>query len=277
MNEISEKTDIIFNTLNSIWQGIVQALPSVLGAIAILIIGWLVTKIIVYIIKKALKLAKADKLDDKLNEIDLFGDKKLNFNIIKIITSIVKWSLKLIFIVIASDFIGLSIISDGIIALLQYIPQLLVAVIIFLIGVYIASFVKKSLNSLFKSLELSGGKGISQIVFLVITVFVTITALNQAGIDTTIITSNITLILGALLAAFALAVGLGARETVSDLFKAFYTRKTYELGQVIKFKDITGEIQSVNSISMTLKTNKGTLIVPIKDIVDSQVEIQDQD
>lgn len=275
MSQITDKKDMVFNTLETIWNEIALAIPNILGAITILIIGWLITKIIVYVIKKALKLAKADKLDDKLNEIELFGDGKFKFNIIKMVTSFVKWLLLLVFIIVAADIAGLTIISQEIGKLLNYIPQLFTAVLLFLIGVYIASFIKKSITSLFKSLEISGGNALGQMVFIIITVFVSITALNQAGIDTTIITSNITLILGALLAAFALALGLGAREVVTSLLKAFYTRKTYELGQEIKFNDVKGEIVSVNEISMTLKTKTGTLIVPIKDIVDNQVEIQE--
>ncbi len=275
MSQFAEKKDMVFNSLEMIWREVALAIPNILGAIAILIIGWIITKIIVYVIKKALKLAKADKLDDKLNEIELFGDGKVKFNIIKMISSFVKWLLLLIFIIVAADVAGLTIISQEIAKLLQYLPQLFTAVILFLVGVYIASFIKKSITSLFKSLEISGGNALGQIVFIVITVFVSITALNQAGIDTTIITSNITLILGSLLAAFAIALGLGAREVVSSLLKAFYTRKTFELGQEIKFNNIKGEIVSVNEISMTLKTKTGTLIVPIRDIVDNQVEIQE--
>ena len=275
MSQITEKKDMVLNTLETIWSEIALAIPNILGAITILIIGWVITKIIVYVIKKALKLAKADKLDDKLNEIELFGEGKFKFNIIKMVTSFVKWLLLLVFIIVAADVAGLTIISQEIGKLLHYIPQLFTAVLLFLVGVYIASFIKKSITSLFKSLEISGGNALGQIVFILITVFVSITALNQAGIDTTIITSNITLILGSLLAAFALALGFGAREVVSSLLKAFYTRKTYELGQEIKFNDVQGEIVSVNEISMTLKTKTGTLIVPIKDIVDNQVEIQE--
>lgn len=275
MNQIADKKDMVVNSLETIWGEIAKAIPNILGAIAILIIGWLVTKIVVFVIKKALKLAKADKLDDKLNETELFGDGKLNFDIIKIVTSFVKWFLLLVFMVVAADVAGLNMISQLIGDLMSYLPKLFVAIIIFLIGVFIASFIKKSLTSLFKSLEISGGNAIGQIVFTIITVFVSITALNQAGIDTSIITNNITLILGSLLLAFAIALGLGSREAITRLINAFYTRKTYELGQKIKFNDVSGEIIAVNDISMTLKTKTGTLIVPIKDIVDNQVEIQE--
>ena len=84
-----------------------------------------------------------------------------------------------------------------------------------------------------------------------------------------------TLIFGAFLASFAIALGLGARGVVTDLLRTFYTRRTYELGQKIKFNEVEGEIIAIDDISMTLKTSAGKLVVPVKDIVESQVEIQD--
>ncbi|NNK73500.1 MAG: mechanosensitive ion channel, partial [Flavobacteriaceae bacterium] len=131
-----------------------------------------------------------------------------------------------------------------------------------------------SIVALFKSLDISGSKMISQLVFIIILIIVSITALNQAGIDTEIITSNLTLIFGAFLAAFAIALGLGARVVVGDLLRTFYTRRTFELGQKIKFNDVEGEIIAIDDISITLKTATGKLVVPVKDIVESQVEIQ---
>jgi len=275
MSQLADKKDIVVESLSTIWAELASAIPNILGAIVILILGWLITKLIVFIIKKALKLAKADKIDDKLNAIGLFGEEGVQFDVIKMISSFVKWFMMLVFMVVAADVAGLNMISQLIGDLMGYIPKLFAAIIIFLVGVFIASFIKNSLTSLFKSLEISGGNALGQIVFALITIFVSITALNQAGIDTTIITNNITLILGALLLAFAIALGLGARDAISRLIQAFYTRKTFELGQKIKFNDISGEIIAVNEISMTLKTKTGTLIVPIKDIVDNLVEIQE--
>ena len=108
----------------------------------------------------------------------------------------------------------------------------------------------------------------------VILAIISITALNQAGIDTEIITSNMNMIFGAFLVAFALAVGFGAKDVVADLMRAFYTRRLYEIGQKIKFKGIEGEIIAIEDISLVLKTKEGKLIIPIKEIVENQVEIQ---
>ena len=87
-----------------------------------------------------------------------------------------------------------------------------------------ASLVKKATLALFDSMGIGGSKFISGTLFYLIAFFVSITSLNQAGINTEIITSNFTLILGAFLFAAALGFGLGSREVFSDVLKMFYAR-----------------------------------------------------
>lgn len=246
---------------------------SILKALLVLLFGWLFIKLLLSLLKRALKAAKINKLGEKLNDIEIIEGKKLNVNLTKIIVSFIKWSLLLMLIIVVSEMMGLTIISEEIGNLISYLPQLLSAAAIFVIGLFIANFVKKSVHSFFKSFELSGSKIISQLVFFILLAIISITALNQAGINTDIITSNLNLIFGAFLASFALAIGLGAREVIADLLRTFYTRRTYEAGQRIKFNNVEGEIITIDDISMTLKTKTGKLIVPIKDIVNSQVEV----
>lgn len=274
MDKISEWNKDVMQSFSGIIDEIANVIPNLLGAIAIIIIGWLATKLIVGIVRKALKLAKADKIDDKINEIELVEGKKLNFNVIKIITKFVKWIMYIMITIVVTDILNLTIVSEEIRNFLGYLPQLFSALIIFTIGLLLANFIKKGLKSFFESMELSGSKIISQVVFFILLIFISITALNQAGVDTEIITSNITLILAAFLLAFALAFGLGAQKVIGDLLKTFYARKTYEIGQKIEFNDIKGEVESIDGISVTIKTEKEKLVIPIKDIVESQVRIQ---
>ena len=232
------------------------------------------TRIVVGIVKKALKLIKTDKLDEKLNDIELFGSRKINFNMIDIVAKFVKWTMYIILLILISDILNLAIISEEISNLLRYLPKLFTALIIFTLGLLLANFVKKAIQSFFESMELSGSKLISQIAFLILLVLVSVTALNQAGVNTEIITSNITLLLGGFLLAFSLAFGLGAQKVVGDLLRAFYARKTYEIGQKIIYKGEEGTVESIHNISMVLSTRDGKKIIPIKDIVESEIEVQ---
>ncbi|RED45937.1 mechanosensitive ion channel family protein [Seonamhaeicola aphaedonensis] len=276
MEKAAEWKDIAMESLSAMWLEIAKVFPSIIGAIIILVLGWLLTKLLVRIIRKALKLAKANKLDDKLNDIEIVEGKKLSFDTIKIVSNFVKWTLYVILIIMVSDILNLTMISEQISNLLGYLPQLFAALVIFTIGLILANAVKKGIRSFFESMDLSGAKIISQVVFFIILVFTSITALNQAGVDTEIITSNITMILAAFLLAFALAFGFGAQRVVGDLLKTFYARRTYEIGKVIEFNGVKGEVEAIDNICITLKTEKGKLVLPIKDLVESQVKVQDE-
>jgi len=267
--------DQLKESFQNIWQDIAASAPKILGIIALVIIFFIVVKIVTSVIRKLLLKANVNKLGDKINQIELSEGKTLNINLVNVIVKTIKWLFYLVFISIIADMLELTMVSEGLNSFLGYLPKLFTALIIVVLGLLFATFVKKSLQSLFESVELSGGKLLSQLVFILLMILITITALNQAEINTEIITSNLKMILAAFLLAFALAFGLGARNVIEKVLNTFYTRKLYEIGQVIEFNGIRGEVEAINSISITLKTEKGKLIVPVKDIVESQVRIQD--
>lgn len=267
--------DQIKESLEKVWLDVAASAPKILGVLVLIIIFLIVTKIITSILKKLLNKANVNKLGDKLNAIELSEGKRLNINLVNVLVKTVKWLLYLILITIVADILHLTAVSDGLKSFMGYLPKLFTALVIVTLGLLFATFVKKTLQNLFDSLELSGGKLLSQLVFILLMVLISITALNQAEINTDIITSNIKMILAAFLLAFALAFGLGARNAIEKVLNTFYARKLYEVGQVIEFNDIRGEVEAINSISITLKTKTGKIIVPIKDIVESQVSVQD--
>jgi hypothetical protein len=274
METLSNWKNVTLDSLSSMGKNIGAALPKIVGAIAILILGWLIIKIVLFILGKILKLAKMDALSERINEMDLLGNGKFKIDIVKITLGFVKWLLLLVFFIVAADILDWGIISTEIGNLLRYLPRLFTALVLFTIGLYLGSIVKNAIKSLFESFEFGGGKIISGLMFYVIVIFMSITALNQAGVDTTIITNNITIILGSFLLAFALGLGLGSREIVADLLRSFYTRKNYAVGDKIVIGEDSGVIEAIENNSLTLVTKKGKFVIPIKDVVSQKVEIK---
>jgi len=69
MDKISKYKELTLDSLGIMGQEIAKALPNIIAAIVVLIFGWLITKLILYITKKTLKLTKIEKLENKINEI----------------------------------------------------------------------------------------------------------------------------------------------------------------------------------------------------------------
>ena len=274
METINEWKNVTLDSLSGMGKEIALAFPKILGAIVILFLGWTVIRIILFLLKKILKLAKIDVLNDKVNGMDVTGKGDLKIDLTKIILGFVRWFMILVFLIVAADILDWHIISKEIGNLLNYLPRFFSALVLLMLGFYIGNFVKNTIKRLFDSLEFGGSNIVSNLFFYVIVIFMSITALNQAGVDTTIITNNITLILGSFLLAFALGVGLGSREIVADLLRSFYTRKTYVVGDKIVIDGDEGTIKVIDNNSLTLETQEGKFVIPIKDVVSQKVQIK---
>jgi len=274
MNSLNDISNTIRDSFANLFSDTASALPDVVLGIVGILLAWLIIKIILFILKKILKSAKIDMLSQRVADAKLFGERQLKIDLLKVVLNTVKVLLILLFTLVLAQILGLTAVSDGIYSLMGYLPILFAALVIMVAGLYLATVVKKAVHNLLDSMGVSGAKMISASIFYLIVFFVSITALNQAGIDTEIITSNFTLVLGAFLFAIALGFGLGSREVFSDVLKMFYARKTYMVGDIISFDGIEGSIEAIDNISVTLKTADGKLIIPIKDIVSAKVSIK---
>lgn len=254
---------------------IVNSLPKVAGFIGFVILSWLFIKIFLFVVKKILTKTKLDELSKKLSETKIFGDTTINIVLTNVILEVLRWFLILVFLMAGSGIFGLDTISNGIKAFFSYLPKLLTAIAIFAGGVYLGTVIKNSIQKMFKSLELSGGNLVGNIAFYMIVIFLSITALDQAGVDTSIIKSNLVIILGSVLAAMTIAFGLGSKNVIQRLLFGYYSRRNIAIGQKIIIDEIEGTVISIDNICVILLTNDGTKIVlPIEKVVNSIVKIK---
>lgn len=274
METINNWKNITFDSLSAMGKEVALVFPKIIGAIVIMLLGWLVIKIVLFLLGRILRLAKVDLLNERINGMGLTSKGDFKIDVAKIVLGFVKWLLILVFLIVAADILNWQIISVEIGNLLHYLPRFFSALTLLMIGFYIGNFVKNTVKRVFDSLEFGGSNLVSNLLFYIIVIFMSVTALNQAGVDTTIITNNITMIMGSFLLAFALGVGLGSREIIADILRSFYTRKNYAVGDKIVIGEHTGIIEAIENNSLTLITEKGKFVIPIKDVVSQKVEIR---
>ena len=265
------------SSLEDIWSKILSGLPKVFGFIGFVLLAWVFIRILLYVVKKALNKTKIDEWSTRLSKTEIFGNTTINIVLTTVILSVLKWLLVLIFILIGADIFGLNMVSEGIGSFIAYLPRLLTSLLIFIGGVYVGTLSKKAIHSMFKSLDLTGGNLVANIAFYVIVVFISIAALDQAGIDTSILKSNLTLIIGSILLSFTIAFGLGSRDVIKRLLFGYYSRKNFEIGNRIKVKGVEGVIITIDNICIVVRTSNGKVVMPIKEIVDEIVTVQENE
>ncbi|MHC5352683.1 mechanosensitive ion channel family protein [Myroides sp. LJL115] len=259
--------------MSSIMSSLIKGAIGLLLALGYLAICWAVLKITSFIIRKIFGLIRLERLDDILKENELLGKLNFNISISNILIGFFRIFLIFLMIVIGAEMFGLSVVSKEIGDLMLYIPKIFVALLIFGAGVYFASWIKKTVVGLLKAIDFSGARIIGNVLFYFVFVFVAITTLNQLGINTDIITNNISIIVGAILLTVALSLGLGAKDIVSQLLYSFYTRKNLELGQLVKINELQGYVIAIDNIYVCLLVDGKKHFLPIEQVAKSHIQI----
>lgn len=264
----------VITPFKEIFEDIIKSLPTVALFFIFIIVSWLIVKIVVSVLGKVLSKTKINELSEKLSTVKIFGDTTINVDLGKLIVTILKWFLIMIFLMAGSSMFGISAVSEGLKSFFGYLPRMVTALIIFGAGVYFGTIIKNAIQGLFKSMDINGGSLVGNIAFYLIVVFLSITALDQAGVDTSIIKSNLTMVIGSILLAFTIAFGLGAKDSVTRLLYGYYSRKNIEIGATVQIEDVEGVVVSIDNICVIVLTNEGKVVYPIKDIVNNKLTIK---
>lgn len=262
-----------FTLLEDLKNSFLDILPKALGIIAFIIISWLFLKLFLFFFKRFLKFSKLEVLNNKINNNEFLQTVNFEINLSTVIFKTIKWVLVLVLILFGAELFELENISKAIVSFLAYLPAALSSVAILVLGLYLASYLKGTIKKMLKSFDLSGSNSISAIVFYAIIFLAFIIALNQLGVNTEIITSNLSIILGGILLAFTIAMGLGSKDVITRLIFGFYTRKNLDIGKKIKIEDTIGTIISIDNICLVLQTDTTRIVFPIKTIVNKRIEI----
>ena len=268
---MKEVIDKIIQEFKDRGDELVAIVPDLLGAIVLFLVGWIIARILKAIISKSLKTVQVDRLSDRLGEVDLFS--RLNLKFSSLFAKLIYYALMLIVLVMASNVAGIESIPNAVNSFFAYLPQLISAILLFVVGVFIADGLKKIVTAATLSMNIAGGKVISNFVFYFLLVIIAISALNQAGMDTDVISQNITLIIGAVLLAFGIGYGFASRDILANVLASFYSKDKFTLGQTIRIGNVEGTIIKMDSTSVTLDADDKKIVMPLSKLLNSTVEI----
>jgi|AntRauTorckE6833_2_1112554.scaffolds.fasta_scaffold39196_1 hypothetical protein len=260
------------SSLTALWYNIINVLPSIIGAVLLLLIGWILAKVASYLVKKLLQTIQFDTVGTRIMAKANLDSNLMAVKPSTVVAKFVYWIILLVFLISAFDTLGLTVVSESISNLINYLPKLFSAIIIFVIGLYIAGLVRKFLKTAFDSFHITAGSFLSQIAFYIIIIIVGTTALDQAGIDTTLITANISIILGGIILAFAIAFGYGSRDIFANILASYYAQNNLKEGQHIIIDNQQGEIISIDTIQTVIKMEGGELIIPTKRLISETIK-----
>ncbi len=258
---------ILANSANSFLSNLAEFLPALLGALLILILGLIVAKICHSVTKNITKWVGLNKAAEKTGVDKTLEKAGLSEKVIDVVAALVYWIVLLIFISAALETLGLTVIVQTVNALIAYLPQVIIAVVIMIFALWLGRFVKMLLDEMIAEYSIAYSSVITTFAEALIVVAGFSIALAQLGLDLGFITTNITAIVIGIVAALALSVGLGSRALSANLLSGYYVKKQHKIGDTVMLGGFEGKIKEITSTAVVMESDGKTIIVPNSEVI----------
>lgn len=207
----------VLNPLQDIWTRFLIFLPSLIGAILILLIGWIVAAGLDRIVTQILKQLKIDSALNKVGTRTFLEKAGVELTFSEVCGNLVRWTVLLIAFLATADVLGLYKVTEFLNNILVYLPNVFVAIGILLLGILAANFFASVVRGTMGAAKVHTGKLLGSITKWVIYFFTFAVALQQLGIAAILIDRFLTAIFFMLALAGGLAFGLGGQKQASDV------------------------------------------------------------
>jgi small-conductance mechanosensitive channel len=200
--------------------------PQLIGALVILIVGYIIAKVLQGITKRVLQSLGFEGWMESGGIKQFFDRSQTRQTPLSILGKLVFWLVFFIAITMAVDTLGITAISDVLAQFIAYIPQIIAAILILVLATLLANFVAGVVRGA------TGSSVVGSVAQYGIIVFAAFAALTQLGIAPELIAPTFLIILGAVALAVAIAFGLGSQSVARDIVEKGYQRSDEAVEQV---------------------------------------------
>jgi hypothetical protein len=205
---------------------VMRFLPALLGAIILLIIGWIIAAALAILVRRGLRAIGLERGVERSGIGRFIEQTGTRWTVSGVIAALVKWSIFLVFIQAAANVLGMAQVTAIINSIILFIPSLIVALAIVVIGALIAQFVARLVRGSLSEMGVSNPGLFARLTQYAIIGFAVVAALNELGIAENVVNTLLVGLVGAIALALGLAFGLGGREVAAQI-----TQKWYENGR----------------------------------------------
>jgi Conserved TM helix len=203
--------------------GFFLLLPAILGAIILLVVGWFLSSLVARVVATLLRRIGFETMAQRTGVtgfITMTGARDASAS--TIIAELVKWLIRLIFIEMAAEVLHISAVTTLINSIVLFIPSLIVALVVVMVGFLIASFVGNIVRGGAAEMGLRNPNLLAGAARAAIIGMAVLMALSQIGIAATLVNALFIAFIAAIALALGLAFGLGGREVAGQIWEQWY-------------------------------------------------------
>lgn len=241
MAQVQNFGDALLTSVTRALALFMAAIPLIIGFLIVVIIGWYIATAIAKAVSAILHKADFNGLAQRSGFSGFVRNMGVHTDASGFLALIVKWFIRLIVLVVAFDLLGLPAVSEVLTELLLWLPNLIVALVVLVIGGLAAKAVSGIVRGATSEAGFSNPELLAGLASAAIWAFAVIVAVNQLGIATTLVNTLFMAIVGALALAAGLAFGLGGRETAGEIVRGWREKSRGATGKMSTAADAAKE------------------------------------
>lgn len=208
---IYETTTALGDMAVNLWRGFVAVLPGLVAGLIVLLIGYIIGSLLGYIVRQALDKSK---LFNRILKSD-FTKVAGRFDFPTFFGLIVKWYVIILFLNPVASLIKLASLSAFFSFLGLWIPKLIIAIIIGLVGFIAAEYV----NLKIRDIKASSALVLAPVAKIILLLITAVIAFQQIGLDLSLVSNSFLIILSGIMLAIAIGFGLALKDEARDIIK----------------------------------------------------------
>jgi len=257
---VGDSTSALTKAFQDAWMHSAAFVPKLLAALVLLVVGYLVARIVgraVVNICERIGLQRAAERGELAQSMRQVGIQR---SVPQIIGAIVFWALIFVFLMATFSVLGLTAFDASMQNVVNYIPKVLVATLLVVIGLLVATLLRGFIATSADRAGLTYAQQLADGGYYVLAVVTFWTALAHLEVPLTLLTNVILIGAAGAAVAFGLAFGLGGRDVVGGILAGYYLRQRMQTGDHVKVAGMEGTVREVGPVSTIVETMEDGLM-----------------
>jgi hypothetical protein len=254
--------EILVNAFSELGANVAGFLPNLVGALLMLALGWALARALEAVSNRGLRTVGLDRISTRLRIAEVLERSEMRLSLSQIIARLLFWLVFLVFVLSGVEALGLSAVTATIDRLITFIPNVIAAGLIAIAGLLLARFVAGIVSSAAAASGLPSAPRLGFLAQLLSGGLVLVVALEQLGIETSVLVLPFTVAIGAAGFAVGLAFALGARPVITHILAGHFLKQSLPRDATVEIDGRRGFVERVGAVDTVLRSDAESWSVP---------------
>ncbi|MGA2064020.1 MAG: mechanosensitive ion channel domain-containing protein [Thermoguttaceae bacterium] len=234
--------------------------PKVLAMLAVVVAGYVIARLVARVCTKLTEKLGLQTAAERSGLAESMRHTGIQRSVPAIVGTLVFWLLMCVFFMAGFNILGLETLSDATSKVVTFIPNLLVATVVVVVGLLVASFLRGVIATSADRLGISYAERLANGCYYVLALLTFIAAFSQLGLTFPLLDKLILIACGGLALGFSLALGLGGRDVMAGILAGYYLRQRLAAGDHVAVAGLEGTVREVGPVATVIETEEAGLL-----------------